>query len=212
MKPADIPNTIVFFLAIILGGASLHAQSDTTLRSVPADSLTMQEASTAAQITADTVVPVPDSLANLHSPGKAALYSALLPGLGQVYNRKIWKVPIVYAALGTTIYFIDYNHRLYRTYLDAFYKRIDSNQSDQFEGLYTERQLIELQNFYRRYRDLSIIIGVVAYGLQILDAYVDAHLFYYDISDDLTLQWEPRMIRVAQTAPSVGVGLTFAFK
>lgn len=210
MKPLQISHKVIFFLLLSLTCSAVFAQSD-SLRPVSADSVAVRKAG--KKVNADTVAAaLPDSLTQRHSPGKAALYSTLLPGLGQVYNRKIWKVPIVYAALGTTVYFIDYNHGLYRTYLDAFYQRIDSNQTDQF-GQYSERQLIELQNFYRKYRDLSIIIGAVMYGLQVLDAYVDAHLFYYDISDKLSLQWEPRMIRnTASSLPAMGVGLSFTLK
>lgn len=147
-------------------------------------------------------------------PGKAALYSAVFPGLGQVYNKKYWKLPIVYAALGAGVYAITFNHDQYQIYLDAFYTRIDGDpDNDQFSGQYDAAQLVELQNIYRRYRDLSIILTTVAYGLQVLDAYVDAHLFYFDVTDDLSFNWQPSVIR-NQYSPqsSVGLGITLSFK
>ena len=149
-----------------------------------------------------------------HNPGKAAMYAAVFPGLGQIYNKKYWKLPLVYGALGAGIYAITFNHDQYKIYLDGFYTRIDDNPvNDQFVGVYDERQLIELQNIYRRWRDLSIILTGVAYGLQILDAYVDAHLFYFDVSDDLTLNWQPSILSNQYAHPNAfGLGITLSFK
>lgn len=149
-----------------------------------------------------------------HDPGKAVLYATVFPGFGQLYNKKYWKLPLVYGALGAGIYAITFNHDQYRIYLDAFYTRVDNvSGNDQFVGVYDERQLIELQNIYRRWRDLSIILTGVTYGLQILDAYVDAHLFYFDVSDDLTINWQPSLIQNQSAYPStIGVGLTINFK
>ncbi len=148
------------------------------------------------------------------NPGKAAMYAAVFPGLGQIYNKKYWKLPLVYGALGAGIYAITFNHDQYKIYLDGFYTRIDDDPvNDQFVGQYDERQLIELQNIYRRWRDLSIILTGVAYGLQILDAYVDAHLFYFDVSDDLSLNWQPSILSNQYSQPNAfGVGITLSFK
>lgn len=158
--------------------------------------------------------PVDTAARGYQNPGKAALYSAVFPGLGQIYNKKYWKLPIVYGALAGGIYAITFNHDQYRIYLDGFYSRIDEEpNNDQFVGQYDERQLIELQNIYRRWRDLSIILTGVAYGLQILDAYVDAHLFYFDVSEDLSLNWQPSVIRNQHSPSSAfGVGLTLSFR
>jgi hypothetical protein len=143
---------------------------------------------------------------------KTATLLALLPGAGQIYNRKYWKVPIVYAGLGTTIYFARENHLLYREFLDAFFASTDDDSSTIYNGTFTPAQLIELQDIYRRYRDLNLILTAVVYGLQILDAHVDAHLFYYDISDDLSLRWEPSTFNTAFGGNAIGAKMVIQLK
>lgn len=133
-----------------------------------------------------------------HSVKRATVLSASFPGLGQYYNKKYWKMPIVYGAMGTTIYFAIDNHLLYRRYLDAFYIRDDDDPTtfDEFVNIYPEAsQLIELQDYFRKYRDFNIILTGFVYALQIIDAHVDAHLFYYNVDDNLSLQWQPTTIR-----------------
>lgn len=138
---------------------------------------------------------MPLDSSEMHSVSRATWLSTALPGAGQAYNGKYWKMPIVYAGLGACGYFAVENHRLYRQYLDAFLMRVDSTTGDdQYLGIYTERQLIELQNLYRDWRDLSLIIGAAVWALNIIDAHVDAHLFYYNVSDNLTYRLEPAVI------------------
>lgn len=146
-------------------------------------------------------------------PGRSALYSTIFPGGGQIYNRTYWKLPIVYLALGTATYAAIWNNQQSQIYLDAFYEQTDPNNSNpSFSDLYTESQLIELYYQHRRWQDLSIIVGALLYGLQILDAYVDGHLYYYDVSDDISLQWQPSVIRLSHlSSPSLGLGLTLSF-
>lgn len=144
-----------------------------------------------------------------HSVQRAVIYSAVFPGLGQVYNRKYWKVPLVYAALGGTGYFIYDNNRQYRYYLDGF-ERLVVDGEDIFGGRFTPENLIFISTTYRRWRDLSIILFVAAYGLNILDAYVDAHFFYYDINDNLSINISPSLQQI-NTALIPGVQFTFIF-
>ena len=122
-------------------------------------------------------------------------------------------MPIVYGAMATTIYFAVDNHRQYRRYLDAFYIRDDDdpNTTDEFEGIYKEVQLIELQDYFRKYRDFNIILTSFVYALQIIDAHVDAHLFYYNVDDDLSLQWQPTTIR-SPYYNSFGLSVKLNFK
>ena len=130
--------------------------------------------------------------------------SAILPGLGQAYNKKYWKMPLVYAALGGTIYGVVFNNSKYNTYKDAYILRVDGDAStvDDFDPttgnaeVYTEGQLLTLQDFYRNNRDLSVILTAGAYFINILDAYVDAHLFYFDVSDDLSAHFSPTNINI----------------
>lgn len=128
-----------------------------------------------------------------HSPTQATLLS-LIPGGGQIYNDKWWKVPIIYGGLATSGYFIYDNNRELKFWTNIIDQRLDSTQTDEYEGIYTDNQLFTIQNSYRRYRDLSIIITVAIYGLQILDANVDAHLYNFDVTDDISLHWEPTFV------------------
>jgi hypothetical protein len=142
-----------------------------------------------------------------HSPQKAALYSTLLPGWGQIYNKKYWKAPVAWALIGTPIGFAVYNQQQYREFSDAYLAAVDSDPSTQnpYEGLYSPEQLITLQTTYRRWRDLSVILAATAYALNILDAYVDGHLYYFDISDDLSMRIEPTAL-FTEGAPGAQAG------
>lgn len=140
-----------------------------------------------------------------HSVSRATWLSVAFPGLGQIYNKKYWKLPIVYGALGTTVYFAIDNNRQYQLFLNAFNARIDDDPNNETFTQFDERQLIELQNIYRKWRDLSIILTGLGYALNVLDAYVDAHLFYYDIDDDLSMHWQPTVI---STPYSNGFGVS----
>lgn len=198
-----------------------HAQEDTNSLPILLDSLGVPDKEPVSvtkkpsrKVKAEKITIVDTAGQPFHNPGKAAMYAAVFPGLGQIYNKKYWKLPLVYGALGAGVYAITFNHDQYKIYLDAFYTRIDDIPgNDQFVGQYDERQLIELQNIYRRWRDLSVILTGVAYGLQILDAYVDAHLFYFDVSDDLSLNWQPSILSNQYSQPNAfGVGITLSFK
>lgn len=163
--------------------------------------------------TVQTVQQLPEQTEEeIHSPRKATIYSAILPGLGQVYNKKYWKVPLIYIGFGTIGYFINWNNDNYQLFKTGYRHLVDTNPETQdylkieavrrnnynldnpteFNNLKTA--LSKQQDYYRRNRDLLIISFVGFYGLNIIDASVDAHLFDFDISDDLTLKWEPSMM------------------
>ena len=129
-----------------------------------------------------------------HSPHKASIYSAIMPGAGQVYNKKYWKIPIVYAALGSTIYFTYDNGQKYKQYRDAFLVRKEG-KIDEYDGVYSDSQLITIMGYYERNKELSIIMTVAVYILNIVDASVDAHLFDFDVSEDLSLNTTPKLIQ-----------------
>ena len=147
-----------------------------------------------------------------HSPAKATILSAVLPGAGQFYNKKYWKMPILYGGFAAVGYAIDFNQDRYLSYKNALQTRTDGDEAtiDQFEGVYSEENLRTLKDFYRRNRDLTIIIGGIVYVLNIIDAHVDAHLFYFDVSDDLSMQLSPGLIQNPYDLRSVpGVSLSF---
>ena len=133
---------------------------------------------------------------NSHSP-KTATWLALIPGAGQAYNHKYWKMPIVYAGFGVTTYFAITNGNDYHLYRDAYDYKMGtktnvSQQAIEESAKYTEDNLITLRDYYRSNMELSWIITAAWYIVQIIDANVDAHFFYYDINEDLTLHVEPQ--------------------
>lgn len=137
------------------------------------------------------------------SPKKAALYSTVLPGAGQFYTKKYWKIPIYYSGLITSIYFINDNSKKYLKYKEAALLSHDTGEN-QFG--YTYSQLKDLKEHYRRNRDVSYFILTGIYILNIVDASVNAHLFNYDISDDISFN-----IRTFSSLQNSGVSLSINF-
>lgn len=135
-----------------------------------------------------------DSLEASHPPGKAALRSALLPGLGQAYNKKYWKIPIIYAGIGTLAYFVKFNNTEYKRFSTAYRLRLDGDSTTVDEFANTGLQEADLKtqkDYWHRNRDLCIIGIAAVYILNVIDAYVDAHLFYFKVSDSITMRWMP---------------------
>lgn len=141
------------------------------------------------------------SLKQRHSPRKATLLSMALPGAGQVYNKKYWKVPVVYAAAGGALYGVIFNTKYYNDFKDAYKERLatGSNTDPQYSRLQTET-LQSARDYYRYYRDLSYIGLGAVYILQIIDASVDAHFFDFKITEDLSLHVTPTVVPLPQTA------------
>lgn len=207
-------NSARFLLCCLLTFpfSGLFAQTDTAGNRVIMDSLKRQANTTTAG--KDTVVVYAsreDSIvANykpLHSPRKAAFYSAVLPGLGQIYNRQYWKVPVVYAALGVSAGFFIGNIDLYHEYRDAYRMRVANRDNPDFKDPYARYQdgdLTYLRDAYRQYVDYSVLVFAAAYALNIVDATVFAHLRQFDISNDLSFRITPKMI----DRRTFGLGLT----
>jgi hypothetical protein len=122
-------------------------------------------------------------------PARAAFYSAVFPGLGQVYNKRYWKVPLVYGAIGASVYTYDFNQQNYLRYRTAYKRRIAGYTDDEFQGLITSTErLIDGQDFYKRNRDRSMLFIIGFYLLNILDANIDAHLKQYNVSSQLSFK------------------------
>ena len=122
-------------------------------------------------------------------PKRAALYSAILPGAGQVYTKKYWKVPIIYGGLITSAYYINESNDLYQLYKSTYLNRLEGDFSDNLN--YSDSDLRTLTDHYRRNREVSALLFTLTYVLNIVDASVNAHLFDYDVSDDLSLHIQP---------------------
>ena len=126
-------------------------------------------------------------------PARSAFYSAVLPGLGQAYNRKYWKIPIVYGAIGTALYFYFDNDKIYDRYRYAYKRRLAGFTDDEFYGpnevpFISQDALIRAQRALKRNKEVSMLITVGMYVLNIIDANVDAHLLQYNIDDNLSFQ------------------------
>jgi hypothetical protein len=151
-----------------------------------------------------------------HSITKAAVFSAVLPGLGQAYNKKYWKIPIIYAGLGVFGYFVVKNNNEFIMFKEA-YLYVANGETDTIDNpyayKYNQTQLKDAMDYYRRNRDFSIILGGLWYTLNILEAYVDAHFFDYDISDDLSMHVSPSALRdpLAPVRPAPGIKVSFKF-
>lgn len=168
----------------------------------------------------DTIVHKTNTIDPL-SPSKAAFYSAILPGLGQIYNKRYWKVPLVYGAIGTGLYFYITNKDQYHRYRNAYKRRLAGFHDDEFYDIdgsginegnpdVSMDALRRAQEYYQRYKDLSLLITIGLYALNIIDANVDAHLKQHNISDELTLRpfIIPNDFNVGTT---VGLSLNFNF-
>jgi len=130
------------------------------------------------------------------NPGRAALYSFILPGLGQAYNEKYWKIPIVYGLFVGMYYLYDNNNFKYNLFKKAYKNYDTENGVVTTPGIspnITEEQLKKNRDRYKRDRDYNVILGIVLYLFNILDANVDAHLMDFDVSDDLSLRITPEI-------------------
>lgn len=178
------------------------------------------------EVDSTRIVEMDQQTEEVHSPRKATIYSAILPGLGQAYNKKYWKIPVIYAGFATMGYFIYWNNDNYQIMKQAYNDFTDDNPDTnshlnldgaQFYDLTRESDAQSFrtnvqrqQDYYRRNRDLLIISIIGFYGLNLIDASVDAHFFDFDISEDLTMNWQPVMYHFNQQ-PVYGINCSFSF-
>jgi len=171
-----------------------------------------------------------DSVRALHKPSRAILFSAIIPGAGQVYNKKYWKVPIVYGLLGGLGYATYYNHDKYQYYKNALanansagpYNYYFSGQLSAIPVAQRKAVLGINKDNFRRSRDLDVIFFFVSYIANVIDAGVDAYFMTYDIGTELALGVQPKMMNVVSspymmgaeslTSNAVGLSLTLRFK
>ena len=157
------------------------------------------------------------------APSKAAFFSAILPGLGQIYNKKYWKVPLVYGAIGGSIYAYTWNNDNYKSFRSAFKRRQAGFTDDEYfdingdnaPGAAPDLSLDVLQNQQERFqrdRDLWLVVAIGMYALNIIDANVDAHLQQFNIDDDLSLDFQPYFdLNQVTNSPNYGIALTLKF-
>lgn len=166
------------------------------------------------QITGDTLSKIEKSKKDF-SPRKASIRSAILPGWGQAYNRKYWKIPIVYGALGTTAVVFNFNLTQYRRISFAYRALVNKDSAamrkvdadlQPFIKADARNDLRNYRNQYRKDVDYSVIFFLVFWGLNVVDATVDAHLKGFDVSDDLSLKIKPGFSPMSNTT---GLSLVF---
>lgn len=161
----------------------------------------------------DTLIVKKDLI--VKSPTKATIMSAAVPGLGQAYNGKYWKIPIVYAAIGTPLYFALDQQEKFNEFKDAYIFRTDGDPNtsdDKYDGIYSDEDLVNLVDFHRANRDLMYVLTGIAYVLNIVDAAVDAHLYEFDISNDLSAIVKPNVQLFGPNlspTPTVTISLNF---
>ncbi|MCB4799470.1 DUF5683 domain-containing protein [Neotamlana laminarinivorans] len=170
------------------------------------------------EVVIDSVIKISKPIDPLR-PAKAAFFSAILPGLGQVYNKKYWKVPIVYAALGTGLYFYIDNNKQYNRYRDAYKSRLAGFTNDEFyydtdgtlldEPRISTDNLETAQDFYKQQKEISLLVTIGLYALNIIDANVDAHLMQYNVDENLSLAPHYEFNEINATN---NLGLTLNFK
>ncbi|MEO8774537.1 MAG: DUF5683 domain-containing protein [Gelidibacter sp.] len=198
-----MPNRSLYTSLFILFSTCFLGFSQTSTDSI--------STSIGKEVVIDSLVRKP---LNILAPSKAAFYSAVLPGLGQAYNRKYWKIPIVYAALGTGIYIYLDNDKVYNRYRDAYKRRLAGHRDDEFYGdeatpKVSNEGLVRAQNTLRRNKELSLLITFGLYALNIIDANVDAHLLQYNLDENLALK--PHF-KYNEQENSTNLGLTLNFK
>lgn len=230
---------IMLFLLLGMSVSKLSAQN-LGADSLASDSLVLQEArldsliapvdTAALYAGSDSIGKIPVSNTEkkrwIPDPKKATWLALLIPGGGQIYNRKYWKLPIVYGGFVGCAYALTWNNQMYSDYSQAYLDIMDDDpNTNSFKDFLppnynVEGNMSQLQNifkrkkdYYRRYRDLSIFCFIAVYALSVIDAYVDAELSNFDITRDLSLKVEPTIInnnsviRSAQINKKSGVGL-----
>lgn len=209
-------HLIIFVLFFFLFAVSYSQEENDAPETKEVDSLS-PSVNTDVLIIEDSVSLVKKKYINPLAPSKAAFYSAILPGLGQVYNKRYWKVPLVYGALGGSIYAYSWNNDNYQRFRTAFKRRQAGFTDDEFNGegdfpLLDDGDLENQQERFQRDRDLWLVISILAYALNIIDANVDAHLKQFNIDNDLSLDLEPNVdLNAVTNNPSYGMALTIKF-
>lgn len=236
---------VVFFSLVSYGAAmaypKLRCQSDTLRPVLVHDSHSLPVSSDTTAL-ADSVVlatqpvdvaalkktaPKPVKPRFVPNPQRALWLSLVFPGAGQIYNRKYWKLPIIYGGFLGCTYALLWNQQMYLDYSQAYLDIMDSDantksymemlppgyditgREDQFKTVFKNKK-----NFYRRYRDLSAFCFIGVYILSVIDAYVDAQLSEFDISRDLSMRIGPAVINStngSRTSSSYGIGCHLNF-
>lgn len=202
---------VLLFCLIQIGGMIVHAQD--LVDSLRVDSIAAINRENMAKLNpvnpkaiADSIpsLPPPDKKVWIPNPGKATWLAVVFPGGGQIYNRKYWKLPIIYGGFAGCAYALSWNNKMFRDYSQAYVDIMDgdpltNSYYDLLRGVVIDEKtdtrygpiLKKRKDYYRRYRDISVFAFIGVYILSIIDAYVDAELSNFDITPDLSMHIEP---------------------
>jgi Family of unknown function (DUF5683) len=189
---------LFFFVAMATGSAFSQISQDSVRAIMPAPDIG----------TPDTVLI--ESYAKRFNPAKASLYAAVLPGLGQIYNKKYWKLPLVYGGFAGIGYGLNFYQNLYQDYKNQLFYILENNVDMSQEG-FTEDQLRPAIDRARRQRDFMIIVMGGMYILQIIDAHVDAHLKEFDLNPNLQVKVRPSVSNDMLLGRQTGFSITLRF-
>ena len=220
---------VLLFVIVLLNIPKLLAvQMDTIPTNADSTRYTLQEQNTVLTDSLNSSIDWLVTKTKVNPPvfkpnaEKSLWYALIFPGLGQIYNRKYWKVPIVYGGVVGLTYAISWNGKYYRDYSRAYRDIMDADPTTKsYEKLlpygtdptssYAKNLMKTKQNTYRRNRDLSIVGAVAFYALTVVDEYVDAQLADFDISPDLSMRVSPAVLETPNSnKPSVGIHLNFS--
>jgi hypothetical protein len=211
-----LPIILYSFLCFLFSPSFAQNLNDTAkIQKIDTTKAFISTKNTNGFISTDSLKPTQIDSSNFKkSPVKAALFSLVLPGAGQIYNKKYWKVPIIYSLFGTLYYFSDRNNRQYHRYLNAYIgnsKNKDTIVDGIETGLYPPENLISAKDYYRRNRDFTYILLGLAFFANVLDACVDTYMLNYDIGDDLSLRMRPIVIPTFAYGNYFGIKLELKF-
>jgi hypothetical protein len=191
------------------------------------ETVPMVETDSISSTLAEQVIIIKDSVSfkkskkefNPLAPSKAAFYSAILPGMGQIYNKRYWKAPIAWGLIGGSIYMYTWNNDNYKSFRTAFKRRQAGFTDDEFydinNGIIPSLDVDDLEYQQERFqsdRDLWLVVAIGMYALNIVDANVDAHLKQFNIDDDLSIDFEPYFdFNQVTNSPNYGMALIIKF-
>ncbi len=197
-------NLVLYFIFCVFFSTKLTAQQDSLASENVQDSsqIIKKSGKKKRSFSEDTLT---------HSPSRAALYSAILPGLGQAYNKKYWKIPIIYGLGGTLGYFIGFNNNLYLEFKSSVEAKTLRNGEDDPYPFISTQGAIRNRDYYKRNKELLILLTLLLYGLNVVDATVDAHLKSFDVSDELAIRIEPQLDQLGG-GTFAGIGIRLVLK
>ena len=193
---------------MLINAVISHGQivPDTVVHPVISDTAAAAVTESNVRVSIDTVVHAKRE-PFVPVPKKAGLYSAILPGMGQLYNRQYWKLPVIYAGMAVSGYFLIDNIKKYRDYRKIYIGRIDNDPTTTDDLTYTTNDIKLLQDTYKKYTDLTVLFTALGYTIQVLDAVASAHLKNFDISPDISMNVRPVLY-----SNGIGLGIVMNLK